>query len=165
LEKGEVAILSIQFGALILAVLFLSGFASSSSGALSTPQITSVYWGAPPPGNGTSIGHGTNDEATNATSMSFFYNLAESTHLVSVSASRFCINPQANATAGGAEDTFTHIPWYYSSDKKSYYFTFSPTGQPTGWTCEYSIAITDSLAQTTTWVGTVVVKPATAIPS
>jgi hypothetical protein len=160
LEKGEVGILAVQFGALIFAVLLLSNFAYGTN-ASSTPAITQVYWGTPPPGTGSSIGTGTNLEKTNATTMSFFYTLAYSTHLVSVSALSFCTNPQANATAGGAANTYTHIPQYYSTSKKAYYFTFGPTGQPTGWSCIYSITITDSLGQQANWAGTVIVKPPT----
>jgi hypothetical protein len=154
-------ILTVQFGALILAILLLSNFAYGTNES-STPSVRTVYWGTPPPANGTSIGTGTNHESTNATTISFFYTLAYSTHLVSVSASRICTNPQSNATQGGVADTYTHMPQYYSSAKKAYYFTFGPTGQPTGWSCIYSLSITDSLGQTSGWAGTVIVKPPTA---
>jgi hypothetical protein len=158
LEKGEVGILAVQFGALIFAVLLLSNFAYGTN-ASSTPAITTVYWGSPPPASGISIGTGTNIEKTNASAVSFFYTLAYSTHLVAAAASRFCINPETNATVGGGETVYTNIPNLYSTAKKAYYFTFSLTGQPTGWNCVYSITITDSLQQMANWAGTVIVKP------
>jgi len=158
LEKGEVTILTIQFGALILAVLLLSNFAYGTN-ASSTPSVTAVYWGAPAPANGTAIGHGTNTETKNASTISFFYSLAYGTHLVAATASRFCTNPQTNASVGGGDDLFPHLDQYFSSAKGAYYFSFGPTGQPTGWNCIYTITITDSLQQSSGWVGTVVVKP------
>jgi len=160
LEKGEVLILTIQFGALILAVLLLSGFYSSQN-ASSTPAIQRVYWGSPPPA-GVSIGRGTNTEATNASLMTVYYTLAAGTHIVSFSASRLCTNPKPNSTLVGSEDVYTHIPQYYDPGNKENYFTFGPTGQLAESSCLYTISITDSLTQTSTWVGTVIVKAPTS---
>jgi hypothetical protein len=161
LEKGEVLILAIQFGALIVAVLLLSNFAYGSN-ASSTPSITTVYWGSPPPGTGVSIGTGTHTESTNSSVISAFYSLAAGTHIVSFSASRLCSNPQSNATSQGDELDYTYIPRYYDTAKGAYYFTFGPTGQPTGWSCVYTITITDSLAQSASWITTIVVEPKAA---
>lgn len=160
MEKGEVAILSIQFGALILVVLLLSNFGSGVTNASSTPSIPKVYWGIPPPGNGTSIGQSTNHETVNASTMSFYYTLAPTTSLVTASASVFCVNPQ-NATASGDIIDYTNLTRHYDTSAKDFYFTFGPVGQPNGWSCVYSLSVTDSLGQVSTWVGTVIVKPPT----
>lgn len=150
MEKGEITVLAIQFGVLIVVVLLLSNLAGPDT--QSTPQITTVYWGSPPPASGTVIiKPGINDELTNASTITVYFSLAYSTHPVSISASRLCL--VTNGTAG--EQVYTRLPISYDSAKKSYYFTFGPTGQPFGWSCEYTLTLTDSLQQTTTWVGTV----------
>ena len=161
MEKGEVGILALQFGALAIAVLLLSNFAYGTNSS-STPSVTAVYWGAPPPGVGVKIGTGTHTETTNASQISAFYSLAPGTHLDSISASRLCTTEQTNATSQGDEYDYTYIPRYYDSSNKAYYFTFGPTGQPAGWSCLYTIAVTDSLEQGVSWTSTVIVQPAAA---
>jgi len=154
LEKGEVMILAIQFGALIFAVLLLSNFAVGQNYS-STPAITTVYWGAPPPGAGVTIKSGTNKESTNASSLSFFYSLAEGTHLVSVSASRFCTDI---SRSNGETETFTRLQFGYDSTRDSWRVILSPTLQRAEWSCTYSVEITDSTQQTLHWVGAVAVR-------
>ncbi len=161
MEKGEVAILTIQFGALIVAVLLLSNFAYGSN-ATSTPSVAAVYWGVPPPGTGVTIGTGTHTETTNASQISAFYSLAEGTQLITISASRLCTNPQQNATVVGGKLEYTNMTRYYDSSKGAYYYALYPVTQPTGWSCVYYITVTDSLGQTATWIGTVIVKPPTS---
>jgi hypothetical protein len=158
LERGEIAVLAVQFGVLIFVVLLLSQFASGTN-SQSTPEINTVYWGSIPPAGTVTLGQSTNNEATNASSIAVFYTLAYSTHVVSVAASRLCLAP--NST--GEDLVYTHLPINYDSAKKVYYFTFGSTGgqttgQQLGWSCEYTISVTDSLQQTTTWVGTVNLK-------
>ncbi len=157
MEKGEIFVLSVQFGALILIVLLLSNFAYGTN-ASSTPSITQVYWGAPPStgGNGTTIGRGTNIEHANATQISFYYTLAPGTSLAAASAQRFCLDPK-NDSASSGSFIFVNIPREPSS--KGFYFYFTPVGQRDGESCVYSMTIVDSLQQPATWYGTVVVKP------
>ncbi|MDA4122568.1 MAG: hypothetical protein OK456_05235 [Thaumarchaeota archaeon] len=157
MEKGEVLVLSVQFGALILVVLLLSNFAYGTNSS-STPSITQVYWGGPPAagGNGTSIGRGTNTEHANATQISFYYTLAPGTTLASASAQRFCTDPQ-NASIAGGSFIYVSIPRH--SSNKGFYFSFTPVAQGDDWSCVYSMTIVDSLQQPATWYGTVVVKP------
>jgi hypothetical protein len=137
LEKGEIFVLSVQFGALILVVLLLSNFAYGTN-ASSTPSITQVYWGVPPAsgGNGTTIGRGTS--------------------LAAASAQRFCLDPQNNSASSG---TFIYVQVPRHPSSKGFYFSFSPVGQGDNESCVYSMSITDSLQQQATWYGTVVVKP------
>jgi hypothetical protein len=163
LEKGEIGVLTVQFAALIFVVLLLSVFAQGSNNQ-STPEITSVYWGPLPTTGHTTptLGTGTNNEVTNATSITVFYSLAFSTHVTSVSASRLC----QSTNSSGLDQVYTDLPINYDTSKAAYYFTFGSTGgqtttQRAGWSCQYTITVTDSLEQTTTWLGTVVVKPPT----
>jgi len=161
MEKGEIGVLSIQFGALIIVVFLLTVLAHGTN-TQSTPEITTVYWGPLPAQGATTptLGQGTNTEATNATSMTVFYSLAYTTHVTSVSASRLCL--ASNST--GEDLVYTNLPINYDSAKGQYYFTFGSTGGQTttqlaGWSCTYTVTVTDSLEQTTVWVGTVIVKP------
>jgi hypothetical protein len=157
LEKGEVMILAVQFAALILVVLFLSGFATTPN-AESTPKFGTVYWGNQP-GGGVSLGVGsTTVVTTNATTISVFYNLAYSTNIGSFSAERLCVNPAANDTGGSMIYTKINIGFDKNLKTPQNYFYFDTTGQRVGYVCTYTIGLTDSLQQTVTWVGMVELK-------
>lgn len=163
MEKGEVAVLAIQFSALIIAVLVLSNFAYGSNSS-SNPAISAVWWGSPPPGHGVSLGKGTNDETVNASTISVFYTLPYGTRIIApVTAYRLCQNPNANNT--GVADTYSQIVLNYSATKKTLFFTFGPVEQSLGWTCQYSISFTDSLQNVATWTGTVILKANATSPS
>ena len=152
-------ILTIQFGALILAVIVLSNFAGGGTSYSSTQSISRMYWGSPPPGTGISISGGTHTETMNASVVSVLYSLAQGTHLVSLAASRLCTNMNSTAAYAGDGVIYTNFTRLYDSSKKQDYFTFVPTGQPDGWSCIYSVTITDSLQQTTYLVTTIIVEP------
>jgi len=152
LEKGEIAILTGQFGALILVILVLSNFVPGAN-ALSTPTTGSVYWG--PVSANVQLTKGvTNTVTTNATSMTVDFNLAFGTTPASVSVTRLCANVPPNDT--GQELVYTDFSMNYKTDT----FTFGPTGQPLGAQCTYTVELTDSLQQSTIWEATVVLKDA-----
>jgi hypothetical protein len=150
LEKGEITIVAIQFVALIAVVLVLSSFTEGNS-TQSTPVFNTVYWGVP----GQNIPlhmAATTTVRQNETVITAYFSVAFSTHVSSITATRLCIG--ANASAGEST-TYTNIPWGYDSQVKSNFLTITPTGQPTGWQCTYTIKVTDGLSQTTSWLGTV----------
>jgi hypothetical protein len=150
MERGEVVILTGQFGALALAVLLLSGFASTQ--VLSTPTINSVYWG-PVSGNAKLTSGVTNTETTNATIISVHYGLAVGTTPASVTAVRLCSNGPPNESQG-QELVYTKLLINYSANS----FSFGPTNQAAGQSCTYTLTLTDSLQQVVTWVATVELK-------
>ncbi len=160
MERGEVGILAIQFGALVLALLILSNFISSSgvvSSPISTPTIQGVYWGDPATGVALSKGT-TNLESTNASTISVFYTLASGTSPDAASASRLCL--AKNGT--GESFTYARVVFLHDQAKHSNYISFGPTGQALGETCTYTIALTDSLQQVVTWYATIQLKNATS---
>jgi hypothetical protein len=77
-----------------------------------------------------------------------YYTVAFSTKVSAVSGSRLCVGP--NATSGEST-TYTYIPFNPASGSR----VLSPTVQQMGWVCTYTIKVTDSLSQTTTWLGSV----------
>jgi len=159
-EKGEAGILAIQFGALVLALLVLSNFISSSgvvSSPISTPTIQNVYWGDPATGVALSKAT-TNMEAKNASTMSAFYTLASGTTPDGATASRLCLSK--NGT--GESFSYARVAFLHDAAKHSNYVSFGPTGQSLGETCTYTITLTDSLQQVVTWYATVQVKNATS---
>jgi hypothetical protein len=158
LERGEMGVLAVQFGALVIVLLVLSNFASGVS-VVSTPTITTVYWGAPS-SNIQLAKAATNVESANANTMSVFYSLAVSTTPASVTAGRLCLDSDANDTGGTY--TYTDIMFNYSSSHHSNYISFGPTDQTVGQTCTYSVQLTDSLQQTYLWVSTVQLKAPSA---
>jgi len=150
LERGEVAIVAVQFVALIAVVLILSSYTPGQS-AQSNPVISSVFWGH----SNASIGlHGgqRNMVSQNESVVIAYFTVAFSTQPSAVSGSRLCFAP--NSTAGEST-TYTFIPFNYDSSKRAYSMTLSPTGQRAGWVCTYTIKVTDSLSQVTTWLGSV----------
>jgi hypothetical protein len=156
LERGEMGVLAVQFGALVIVLLVLSNFASGVS-VISTPTITTVYWGSPS-GNIQLAKGATNIESANANTMSVFYSLAVSTTPASVTAGRLCLD--ANDTGGVY--VYTDITFNYSVNENSHYISFGPTDQTVGQSCTYTVVLTDSLQQTYTWVSTVQLKAPSA---
>lgn len=151
LERGEVAIVTIQFVALFTVVLVLSSFSPGQS-AQSTPTFSSAYWGTSNQGTALSEGH-TTVVKQNASALTAYFTVAFSTTISSVSGTRLCV---ANSTSG-ILTTYTTIR--FSLNKGTGTIPLSPVGQPKGWVCTYTIKITDSLSQTVTWLGSVQVEP------
>ena len=150
LERGEVGIVALQFGALVSVVILLSSFSPGQS-AQSAPVISSVYWGAPSQGVALSSGKVTT-VAQNESVVTAYFAVAFSTKVSAVSGSRLCTGP--NSTVGEST-TYTVINFTYDPSKGTGSIPLSPAGQPTGWVCAYTIKVTDSLSQTTTWLGSV----------
>lgn len=150
LERGEVAIVALQFAALVSVVLLLSTFSPGQS-AQSTPVISSVYWGTS--SQGVPLHEGKLVRVTqNETTVTAYFNVAYSTQVSAVSGTRLCLGP--NSTQGEST-TYTYIPFTYSSSKGQGSIPLSPAGQAAGWVCTYTIKVTDSLSQTATWLGSV----------
>ena len=81
-----------------------------------------------------------------------YFTVAFSTRVSAVSGSRLCTGP--NSTVGEST-TYTVINFTYDSSKGAGTIPLIPAGQQAGWTCTYTIKVTDSLSQTTTWLGSV----------
>jgi hypothetical protein len=150
LERGEAGILVIQFAALIAVVLLLSSFSAGQS-ARSTPNISSVYWGTSDHGIPLQSGKLTR-VSQNESLVTAYFTVASSTKVSDVSGSRLCTEP--NSTTGEST-TYTYIPFTFDPTKGSGTIPLSPTDQPSGWVCTYTIRVTDSLSQTATWLGSV----------
>lgn len=153
LERGESGIVAVQFGALITVVLVLSSFSPGQS-AQSTPAIGSVYWGTSTQGVALASGKVTT-VTQNESVVTAYFTVAFSTKVSAVSGSRLCIGP--NSTVGEST-TYTVINFAYDSSKGTGSIPLSPTGQHAGWVCAYTIKVTDSISQTTTWLGSVELK-------
>jgi len=146
LERGEIAIVVVQFVALVAVVLLLSSFTSGQS-AQSTPVVGSVYWG--PASSGISLHGGQLAKVTkNESVITAYFTVAFSTKVSAVSGSRLCSGPSSTA---GESTTYTTIPFSPASGS----LVLSPTVQQVGWVCTYTVKVTDSLSQTTTWLGSV----------
>jgi hypothetical protein len=150
MERGEVAIVAVQFVALVAVVLLLSSFSPGQS-AQSTPVFTSVYWGTSSQGVVLSAGQVTK-VGQNESVVTAYFTVAFSTKVSAVSGSRLCVAP--NSTAG-ISTTYTIIPFTYDESKGSGTIPLSPTGQQSGWVCTYTIKVSDDLSQTITWLGSV----------
>ncbi len=153
MERGEIAIVSVQFIALVGLVFALSVYTPGQS-AQSTPVFSSVYWGQSSQGIGLQSGQVTK-VTLNASVITAYFNVAYSTQVSSVSASRLCVN--SNSTAG-ASTIYTNLPFGYDASTRSDYVVVSPVNQPAGWDCTYTIKVTDGLSQTTTWLGSVMLQ-------
>ena len=146
LERGEMAIVVVQFAALVAVVLLLSSFTPGQS-AQSMPVVSSAYWGTT--SQGVTLHQGQTTKVTqNESVITAYFTVAFSTKVSAVSGSRLCVGP--NSTAGEST-TYTTIPFSPSSGS----LVLSPTGQQLGWVCTYTIKVTDTLSQTTTWLGSV----------
>jgi len=157
-EKGEAAIVGGQVLALLVVVLLLGNYLHTNGqnfNGVSIPQMGTVYWGIP--SNGTALDkNALNTMSVDSSSISIFYTLAYGTSISGISASRLCLNPGANET--GLIQIYTNLTIFYYPKNHDNYIVLSPTDQPPGLRCTYSITITDSLQQIASWVGTVVVK-------
>jgi hypothetical protein len=154
LERGEISIVAFQFAALVAVVLLLSSFTPGQS-AQSNPVIGSVYWGSSSQGTALPSGH-LAKVSQNESVVTAYFTVAFSTHVSAVSGSRLCVGP--NSTSGEST-TYTTIPFNYDSSKGAYSVVLSPTVQQPGWVCTYTIKVTDTLSQTSTWLGSVEVNP------
>ena len=152
MEKGEVVILTGQFLALAVLVLLLGNYISTLGGGPTTTQAGPAYWGGITSGVALKSG-AVNSETTNASVISVYFEVAQSTRIASLSASRLCLTSGANAT--GEERAYTTIPISYDPQKGQDYVSFGPTGQPLGVRCDYTFTITDTLQSVATWTGTV----------
>jgi hypothetical protein len=150
LERGEVGIVVVQFVALVGVVLALSNFSPGQS-AQSTPVIGSVYWGTASQGVALSAGK-VIMVTQNESVVTAYFTVAFSTQVTAVSGSRVCIGP--NSTTDQSL-TYTVIPFTYQKSKGTGTIPLTPAGQQAGWVCTYTIKVTDTLSQTTTWLGSV----------
>jgi hypothetical protein len=140
----------VQFVALVAVVLLLSSFSPGQS-ATSTPAFASVYWGDS--GQGVPLTAGKVTVVTqNESTITAYFTVAFSTQVSAVSGSSLCVGP--NSTSG-VSTTYATIHFTYDASKGSGIIPLSPTGQQDGWICTYTIKVTDSLSQTTTWLGSV----------
>jgi hypothetical protein len=146
LERGEIAIVVVQFVALAAVVLILSSFTPGQS-AQSNPVIGQVYWGGSAHGIALRAGQVTK-VIQNESSITAYFSTAFSTKVSALSGSRLCESP--NSTSGEST-TYTTIAFSPTSNS----ITLAPTGQQAGWVCTYTIKVTDALSQTTTWLGSV----------
>ncbi len=146
MERGEIAIVAVQFAALVAVVLLLSSFTPGQS-AQSSPVISSVYWGSPAQGIALRTGQLTK-VSQNQSVVTADFTVAYSTKVSSVSGSRLCVAP--NSTAGESM-IYTTISFSPASGS----MVLSPTIQRPGWICTYTIKAMDGLSQTTTWLGSV----------
>jgi hypothetical protein len=153
LERGEIAIVTIQFVALAGLVFALSIYTPGQN-AQSNPVVTSVYWGQPSQGIGLANGQVTK-VSLNESTITAYFSVAYSTKVSSVSASRLCVDPNS---AAGVSTVYTNLPFGYDNSRRADYVLVSPTVQTVGWDCTYTIKVTDGLSQTTTWLGTVVLQ-------
>ena len=154
MERGEVAIVVVQFAALVSVVLLLSSFSPGQS-AQSTPVISSVYWGASSQGVALHGGQLTRVNQ-NETFVTAYFTVAVSTRVSAVSGSRLCLGP--NSTVGEST-TYDIIPFTFDASRGSGTIPLSPTGQHPGWVCTYTVKVTDDLSQTATWLGSVELNP------
>ncbi len=152
MDKGETAIVAGQFVALAVVILLLGNYAGIVNSSVTTATVGKVYWGDPSAGvvlKSASV----NTESKNATSISLFFLLPPGTAPGLPSVTRLCLNPTANDR--GAALVYTNITISYDSENKQNYLTFGPTGQSPGFSCSYTVTITDSILQTATWTSTV----------
>jgi hypothetical protein len=152
LEKGEAVIAGGQFIALAVVILLLGNYAGIVNSSVTTATVGKVYWGDPA-ADVVLKGSAVNTETTNASSISLFFSLPPHTAPGLPSVTRLCLNPTANDT--GAALVYTNITISYDSQTKQNYITFGPTGQSLGFSCSYTVTITDSVEQTATWTSTV----------
>ena len=147
------AIVTVQFVALMALVVLLSIYTPGES-AQSTPVFASVYWGQASQGIGLQNGQVTK-VSLNESVITAYFNVAYSTQVSAVSASRLCVDSSSSA---GVSTVYTNLPFGYESSRHANYVLVSPTVQQSGWDCTYTIKVTDGLSQTSTWLGTVVLQ-------
>lgn len=152
LEKGEKAVLALQFGLLFVVVAVIGNLLPGQ--VSQNPSFTGVYWGQPLSGNEIPMG-GTLQAKTNASSIFAYFQLPSSTTVSSATAGRLCSDATMKVGESKSYDT---VLFGYDQNRSASYFIISPAGQPNGWSCTYSIQITGSLGGVTKWTGTVVLK-------
>lgn len=150
LERGEVAIVAVQFVALAAVVLLISSFTPGQT-AQSSPVFRSAYWGNSTQGIPLKSGQLTK-VTQNASVVTVHFQVAFSTRVSDVSGARLCVAP--NSTAG-ISTTYNNIPYAFDSSKGSGTVSLLPAGQQVGWVCTYTVKVTDNLSQTVTWMGSV----------
>ena len=154
MEKGEIAILTIQFGALLIVVLAVGNILPVGS-VQTTPTVSGVYWGDP--ANNTPIpSGGTLKTKTNQSIIYFYFQLNGGGEIASTSASRFCINQTVRE---GESTTYVKIQFGYDTGRKANYLLITPTTQRLGLSCVYNVQITDRLLQTVKWTATIIIVP------
>lgn len=150
MEKGEVAILAVQFGALLVVVLVVGNVLPGGS-VEAPPTISNVYWGSP----GSSVAiptGGTLRATTNQSSIYVYFHMGGGATVASTSASRFCTDPSGKA---GESTTYVTIPFMYDTARGENFLVITPTTQRSGFSCVYAVQITDTLQQIVKWTGTV----------
>lgn len=150
LERGEVAIVAVQFVALVGVVLLISTFSPGES-AQSTPVVNSVYWGTSSQGVALRANQ-LNRVRQNESVLTLYFEVAFSTTVSAVSGSRLCTETNSSS---GVSTTYTTIPYVFDSSKGTGTVSISPVGQRPGWVCTYTVKVTDNLSQTVTWLGSV----------
>ena len=157
MERGEVAIVSIQFVALALLVLLLGNYGNVTGKGVSYAQVDNVYWGTPSQTTALKAG-GLNVESVNASTVSLYFSIPQGSSIASpITASRICIDPAANNT--GQVRDYTNITINWDSKAKQNYIAIGPAGQPEGIGCSYTISFSDSLNQPVSWTAVVKVVP------
>ncbi len=152
MEKGEIVILSIQFGALLVVVLVVGNILPIGN-IESPPTVSGVYWGDP--SNNAAISNGgTLKTPTNQSNIYVYFHLSGGDAVASTSASRFCIN---QTTGTGESTTYVRIQFGYDAARKANFLLITPTTQMAGFSCVYNVQITDRLQQTVKWTATVVI--------
>ncbi len=150
MEKGEVAILALQFCALLVVVLVVGNILPGGS-VEAPPTVSSVYWGSP--GSSAAIPTaGTLKVTTNQSSIYVYFHLGGGATVASTLASRFCTDPSGKT---GQSTTYVTIPFLYDAAKGENYLVITPATQRSGFSCVYAVQITDTLQQTVKWTGTV----------
>ncbi len=152
MEKGEKAVLALQFALLLIVVAVIGNLLPTQ--VPQTPSFKGVYWGQP--ANGNEIPQaGVLQVQANATSIFAYFQLPSSTTISSATATRICTDP---ATKGGESRSYDIVLFGYDQPSSASYFVISPVGQPSGWSCTYSVLVKDTLGGTTNWTGTVLLK-------
>jgi hypothetical protein len=150
LEKGEVAILAIQFGALLVVVLVV-GNLIPGIGSSTPTEFSGIYWGDPV-NNAQIPNAGHFMTQTNQSSIFVYFHLASGAAVASTSASRFCTD---RTGATGESTSYVRIPFGYDGLRKASYIQITPTSQKSGWSCLYNVQVTDTLQQTVKWTAIV----------
>lgn len=152
MEKGEKAVLVLQFALLLVVVLVIGNLLPNQ--LPQTPSFRGVYWGQAVNGDAIQQG-GLLEVKTNATSIYAYFQLPPSTTVSSATAGRICTDP---ATKAGESRSYNIVVFGYNQSSSASYFVITPVGQPGGWSCTYSVQIKDSVGGVTNWSGTVVLK-------
>ncbi len=152
MEKGEKAVLALQFALLLVVVAVIGNLLPGN--IPQTPSFKGVYWGQPANGNEIPQG-GVLQVQVNATSIFAYFQLPSSTSVSSATASRTCADP---LTKTGESRSYEIVLLGYDQPSSASYFVISPVGQLGGWSCTYNVLVKDTLGGVTNWTGTVLMK-------